>query len=74
MTALIRRGDRVLYVVNLMSSSRAQDVAGRVGGEEFCVILPGASLTEAAEVAERIRQLKMLDRQSTTIRISASLG
>lgn len=50
-------GDRVLsHAAGLISSSlRAQDVAGRVGGEEFCVILPGASLTEAAEVAERIR-------------------
>ncbi|MFR0437124.1 diguanylate cyclase, partial [Escherichia coli] len=54
------------------------DVAGRVGGEEFCVILPGASLTEAAEVAERIRlklnEKEMLIAKSTTIRISASLG
>lgn len=50
-------GDRVLsHAAGLISSSlRAQDVAGRVGGEEFCVILPCASLTQAAEVAERIR-------------------
>ncbi|XNM59617.1 diguanylate cyclase [Escherichia coli] len=35
-------GDRVLsHAAGLISSSlRAQDVAGRVGGEEFCVILP----------------------------------
>ncbi len=49
-----------------------------VGGEEFCVILPGASLTQAAEVAERIRlklnEKEMLIAKSTTIRISASLG
>lgn len=34
-------GDRVLsHAAGLISSSlRAQDVAGRVGGEEFCVIL-----------------------------------
>ncbi|MDU3054513.1 MAG: cellulose biosynthesis regulator diguanylate cyclase DgcQ [Escherichia coli] len=73
-------GDRVLsHAAGLISSSlRAQDVAGRVGGEEFCVILPGASLTEAAEVAERIRlklnEKEMLIAKSTTIRISASLG
>lgn len=73
-------GDRVLsHAAGLISSSlRAQDIAGRVGGEEFCVILPGASLTEAAEVAERIRlklnEKEMLIAKSTTIRISASLG
>lgn len=73
-------GDRVLsHAAGLISSSlRAQDVAGRVGGEEFCVILPGASLTQAAEVAERIRlklnEKEMLIAKSTTIRISASLG
>lgn len=31
------------------------DVAARYGGEEFALLLPGASLTEAFEVAERIR-------------------
>lgn len=73
-------GDRVLsHAAGLISSSlRAQDVAGRVGGEEFCVILPGANLTQAAEVAERIRlklnEKEMLIAKSTTIRISASLG
>ncbi len=72
-------GDRVLsHAAGLISSSlRAQDIAGRVGGEEFCVILPGANLTQAAEVAERIRlklNEKMLIAKSTTIRISASLG
>ena len=73
-------GDRVLsHAAGLISSSlRAQDIAGRVGGEEFCVILPGANLTQAAEVAERIRlklnEKEMLIAKSTTIRISASLG
>lgn len=73
-------GDRVLsHAAGLISSSlRALDVAGRVGGEEFCVILPGANLAQAAEVAERIRlklnEKEMLIAKSTTIRISASLG
>lgn len=59
-------------------SLRSQDVAGRVGGEEFCVILPGANLAQATEVAERIRlklnEKEMLIARSTTVRISASLG
>ncbi|XPE53393.1 diguanylate cyclase [Shigella flexneri] len=57
-------GDRVLsHAAGLISSSlRAQDVAGRVGGEEFSCDLPGASLTQAAEVAERIR-LKLMKKR-----------
>lgn len=35
---------------------RSRDLAGRVGGEEFCVLLPETSLPQAAEVAERLRR------------------
>ena len=35
---------------------RAGDSVGRVGGEEFAVVLPGAGEVEAAAVAERIRK------------------
>ena len=34
---------------------RRTDVVGRVGGEEFGAILPGASIDEVAIVAEKIR-------------------
>ncbi|MCB1953613.1 MAG: diguanylate cyclase, partial [Rhodocyclaceae bacterium] len=34
---------------------RAGDVVARVGGEEFVVLLPGLSVTEAARCAERLR-------------------
>lgn len=34
---------------------RKGDVLGRLGGEEFIVVLPGTPLEEAAELAERIR-------------------
>lgn len=35
---------------------RKNDLAGRVGGEEFCVVLPETTLADAEQVAERIRQ------------------
>lgn len=34
---------------------RKQDILGRLGGEEFIVVLPGTVLAEAADLAERIR-------------------
>ncbi|MBW2459269.1 MAG: GGDEF domain-containing protein, partial [Deltaproteobacteria bacterium] len=34
---------------------RRADVVGRFGGEEFVVVLPGASLEQALMVAERVR-------------------
>jgi diguanylate cyclase (GGDEF)-like protein len=73
-------GDRVLsHSAGLIASAlRTNDVAGRVGGEEFCVVLPGIALDEAAEIAERIRSRinskEILVKKSTTVRVSASLG
>lgn len=50
-------GDRVLRAVarRLADAVRSDDLVARVGGEEFCVLLPGADLAAAAEVGERIR-------------------
>lgn len=49
-------GDTVLIqFAAVLAGSRASDVACRYGGEEFALILPGVSITEAQEVAERIR-------------------
>ncbi|MBV1774765.1 GGDEF domain-containing protein [Burkholderiaceae bacterium DAT-1] len=51
-------GDKVLHLVaqTIQSSLRQPDVCGRLGGEEFAAMLPEASLTQALEAAERIRQ------------------
>lgn len=73
-------GDKVLtHAARLITSTiRKVDVAGRVGGEEFCVVLPGAGPEEAMQIAERIR-LRINDREilvkkSQTARISVSIG
>jgi diguanylate cyclase (GGDEF)-like protein len=51
-------GDEALRVFAqlLETSIRDQDLAARYGGEEFAVYLAGLGVTEAAEVAERIRE------------------
>jgi diguanylate cyclase (GGDEF)-like protein len=50
-------GDQVLRrVANRMKSGlRRYDVLGRIGGEEFLIISPGATLEEAMALAERVR-------------------
>lgn len=50
-------GDKVLSELlgALGESLRAQDVFGRVGGEEFFILLPETGNAEAALVAERLR-------------------
>jgi diguanylate cyclase (GGDEF)-like protein len=51
-------GDAVLRDVAFRwrLSLRAYEMAYRLGGEEFLVLLPGSSLAETAEVAERLRR------------------
>jgi len=39
----------------IQQSLRATDVAARIGGDEFAVLLPGANLADTKRVAERIR-------------------
>lgn len=51
-------GDQVLQrLAELMrENARGGDVLCRVGGEEFLILLPGASLEVAEQVAERLRE------------------
>lgn len=51
-------GDVALKVTAhaLKSALRSADVACRYGGEEFCILLPQTSLSEAGVIAERMRQ------------------
>jgi diguanylate cyclase (GGDEF)-like protein/PAS domain S-box-containing protein len=50
-------GDQVIQVVarQLSAGLRLGDFLGRYGGEEFCIVLPGATPREALAVAERMR-------------------
>ncbi|MBX6353624.1 MAG: diguanylate cyclase [Thermoflavifilum sp.] len=50
-------GDAALreFAAALQRSCRPGDVAARIGGEEFAILAPGASLPAAVQVAERVR-------------------
>jgi diguanylate cyclase (GGDEF)-like protein len=70
-------GDRVLVRIGELLTNHARDidVAARFGGEEFVVLLPGCTSSEAEAFAERIRQA-LSSGDSTglpTVRVSAGI-
>jgi diguanylate cyclase (GGDEF)-like protein len=73
-------GDAVLRQVaaGIGSRLRAQDIAGRYGGEEFLVILPGTTVDGAVQLAEELRKSIAADRieigEDRTITITISIG
>lgn len=74
-------GDRVLvYLAQLLRGQalRQGDLAGRLGGEEFAVLLPRTSPQEGAAVAERLREAlerSLIDSgDGRTIAITLSAG
>jgi diguanylate cyclase (GGDEF)-like protein len=54
-----KAGDEVLksFGENLLAHIRQEDIAFRYGGEEFLVVLPGASLHDSKSRAENIRKM-----------------
>ncbi len=60
-------GDRILRLFSeiLLQNVRGQDRVARFGGEEFAMMLPGASLEEAICAADRVR--KVLESKQWTI-------
>ena len=71
-------GDRVLALVAERASAamRASDTVGRLGGDEFLAILPGASLEGATIAAEKLRAAlqEPYALGAATARLSASVG
>ncbi len=50
-------GDKALAKTGqvLLSQSRSSDILGRIGGEEFAMLLPQSSISDSLHVGERIR-------------------
>ena len=70
-------GDRVIRAVadSVRDSIRPSDVAGRIGGDEFLAILPGASVYEAQGVAERIGEsIRRLDLRTSCGRLPVTVS
>jgi len=72
-------GDKVIRSVGaaLQKHKRTSDIVGRLGGEEFALILPEATLDSAVAAAERLRQ-PVVDRsiaiEGRSIAVTISVG
>jgi len=71
-------GDNVLKQLGgaLTASLRETDLAGRYGGDEFCVILPDTTLAQAGEILERLRRTVHEHTHSAlpNLKLSLSIG
>jgi len=72
-------GDRALQEVAMLLKSgvRKSDYVGRLGGEEFAVIMRGADAAVACDIGERLRQRIMdarLPTQAGEVRVTVSVG
>ena len=72
-------GDHVLREVakRTRANLRDTDVAGRYGGEEFGIILPGTERAGAEQVAERLRKniaSPLIELEDLEVQVTISLG
>jgi diguanylate cyclase (GGDEF)-like protein len=73
-------GDEVLkaFAKRLRESVREIDLAGRWGGEEFALLLPGTDLEGGRELAERVRRAlaehELTAPDGEAVRVTASFG
>lgn len=72
-------GDKVIVEIAqvCLNNLRSDELAGRIGGDEFGVILPNLSLEGATEVAERLRQAMSVNKIpgiSGDMPVSLSIG
>ncbi len=71
-----RAGDRaIMRVANaLRVACRATDTAGRIGGDEFAVILPETDELHAAHFLERVRTLAASHRRGGVVTVSGGVA
>lgn len=72
-------GDQALVAFShlLRCACREIDIIGRLGGEEFALVLPGTDLAGATELAERLRQnlaQLVIPCAGSGIRLTVSIG
>ncbi|KGJ92875.1 YfiR/HmsC family protein [Colwellia psychrerythraea] len=68
----------IIYIADILKENlREYDIAGRIGGEEFVMMLPECKLDVAIKIAERLRK-RIADSeiifQNNTINLTISIG
>ncbi|OUR64057.1 hypothetical protein A9Q79_08280 [Methylophaga sp. 42_25_T18] len=66
-----------LFANKISSMLREEDLFGRIGGEEFCIVLPNSTVENSAIVAEKIRkeiEVQTISTAEKTLKISVSIG
>jgi diguanylate cyclase (GGDEF)-like protein len=67
----------LMFAHTLRATAREMDVAGRWGGEEFVLVLPGTDAAGGARLAERARtalESRALEVEGEPVRLTASFG
>jgi diguanylate cyclase (GGDEF)-like protein/PAS domain S-box-containing protein len=69
-------GDEVLKRVAAIASSciRGRDLVGRLGGEEFAILMPQASIAQAGTIAERLRNACATADAEIPVTLSVGVG
>lgn len=72
-------GDRMLkaFAELIRANIRSNDLAARMGGEEFCIIMPDSSPRTSAAVADRIRsqiEATIIQTENGPVRATVSAG
>ena len=72
-------GDKVLVKVAeaLKLELRQYDILGRIGGEEFAILLPNTNKSSALSIAQRIRESienLPIKYKKNTLRVTTSIG
>lgn len=70
-------GDRVLVRITraCQAALRDGDLLGRIGGEEFLAVLPGSTLNQALDIAERLRRrVEQLTASDNSLDASATIS
>ena len=73
-------GDRVLqdFAAVCRQTLRDSDIFGRIGGEEFAILLPSTGIGEAKEVVERVRKAvaaaSLPNGAAAPLKVTASFG
>jgi diguanylate cyclase (GGDEF)-like protein len=72
-------GDRALMAFAELANAqmRSGDIIGRLGGEEFCALLPGADESEGLRIAERLRSrvaAMTMQIDGTPLQLTVSIG